>query len=190
MEFRKMPLQRMGGVVSKALKDLGFTHKILMHQAGNKWDEVVGEHIAKASAVDTVRDGILFVCCKNSVWCNELMLHKEDIIKRLNKAVGSKVITEIRFTSRGFKAAKEKVSKASESSVVRGLNKITLNTQETQKISQITESIPSEELSFRIQKAIQTAKRLREYKLQEGWKPCNKCGNLFEGQGDICKGCI
>ena len=189
MEFRKTPLKRLGGVVNETINDLGFTYKILMHQAASKWDEVVGEHIAKASAVETVRDGILFVCCKNSVWCNELMLHKEDIIKRLNKAVGSKIIKEIRFTSRGFRAVKEKAANASQSSVVKGLNKIALDIQETQKISKITQSIPSKELSSRIQKAIISAKRMQEYKLKEGWKPCKKCGNLFEGIGERCNGC-
>ena len=42
-------------------------------------------------------DGILFVKVESSTWRSELTLHKENIIKKLNKKVGKPVIAEIRF---------------------------------------------------------------------------------------------
>ncbi len=79
--------------------------RILEQQAMAKWREVVGPQIAASSRPDSVREGMLFVTCKSSMWSSELSLHKPDIVKRLNAAVGKKIIEDIRFTARGFRKA-------------------------------------------------------------------------------------
>ena len=90
-----------------SLDHMGFRQKVLEQQAIMRWKETVGPQIAASSVAEKVRDGALFVCCKSSMWANELSLHKQDIIKRLNKSLGKQIIIDIRFSARGFKQALE-----------------------------------------------------------------------------------
>ena len=99
---RRSRISRVGSFVKPTLQDLGVQGKVLEQQALAKWREVVGPQIAASSKADAIRDGVLFVTCKSSMWSSELSLHRQDITKRLNAAVGREIITDIRFTARGF----------------------------------------------------------------------------------------
>ena len=61
------------------------------------WPEIVGERISLESKAQKVIDGVLFVKVESSTWRTELLLHKEKIIKKINKRIGKPVIAEIRF---------------------------------------------------------------------------------------------
>ena len=100
--FRRSKLNSLGGMVGGALQDLGMRQKVLEHEAVEKWNEVVGPQVSASAAAERIRDGILYVCCKSSTWSSELALYKDDIAGRLNAAVGKKVVTDIRFSARGF----------------------------------------------------------------------------------------
>jgi predicted nucleic acid-binding Zn ribbon protein len=59
------------------------------------WAEVVGEQAAAASQAETIRDGILFVRTKSSVWSHELTFLKAHILAELNRRIGRPVIKDI-----------------------------------------------------------------------------------------------
>ena len=83
---------------------------MLEREAVEKWKEVVGPQVAASTGAERVRDGILFVCCKSSMWSSELSFYKDDIVKRLNAAVGRNLITDIRFSAKGFTRARQRES--------------------------------------------------------------------------------
>lgn len=187
--FRKN-FSRMGGIVNVSLENLGLRHKILEIQAMSKWKEVVGKQIADVTLPERVRDGVLFVCCKSSIWSNELTFHKLDIVKRLNIAVGKKdTITDIRFSARGYKRALEGTQKEEGSTRVKGLEAVPVAEEETQAVSKLASGAPSQELAAKIQKAVLTSKRMEQVKIQEGWKRCKKCSALHSGDSDFCVLC-
>lgn len=158
--FRRGSLSRLGGLVNKSLDELGVRHRILEHQAADKWKQVVGPHIATATVVERVHDGILFVCCKSSVWANECTFHKQHIITQLNRAAGKKVITDIRFSSRGFKRALE-LSLAQQATPAgkSDIESIELDSSELEMAEKLASVSPSEELAKKIQRAVLTSKR-------------------------------
>src|SRR5687768_3922793 len=67
------------------------------------WDRVVGPQAAAASEADSVREGVLFVRTKSSVWSHELTFLKATIIARLNQRIGKPVIRDIIFRAQGVK---------------------------------------------------------------------------------------
>ena len=67
------------------------------------WARVAGPQAAAATEVEAVRDGVLFVRTKSSVWSHELTLHKEKLLSGLNRMLGGRVITEIVYKARGVK---------------------------------------------------------------------------------------
>ena len=78
------------------------------HLAKAHWAGVVGPQVAGVTQVEAVRDGVLYVRVKNSVWANELTLLKDDMLRRLNAKLGGRVLTDIHFKASGLaKSQKE-----------------------------------------------------------------------------------
>ena len=86
-------------LIDGLLRNFGIETKVKEHMALVFWPDVVGEVINNISKPLNIMDGILFVKVESSTWRAELTLHKESIIKKLNKKVGKPVIAEIRFIS-------------------------------------------------------------------------------------------
>ena len=82
------------------------------HMAKVQWEAVVGPQVAGVTQVEAVRDGVLFVRVKNSVWANELALLKDDMLRRLNLALGGRVITDIHFKGGGPPARRQAARKS------------------------------------------------------------------------------
>lgn len=61
------------------------------------WDVTVGKEIARHTEPYKVADGILFVRVDNDVWRTELTYMKNEILHKLNRKIGKKAITEIKF---------------------------------------------------------------------------------------------
>jgi predicted nucleic acid-binding Zn ribbon protein len=66
-------------------------------QALGVWPRVVGPKIAAISHPERVENGKLFVQVSNPTWRMELILIKQKIIDRLNREIGSRVISDIIF---------------------------------------------------------------------------------------------
>src|SRR5947209_247827 len=52
------------------------------------WAEVVGERVAAEAVPAAERDGVLTVRCASAVWAQELELLSEDLLGRLQEALG------------------------------------------------------------------------------------------------------
>ena len=184
--FRKSSTSRIGGFLKSTLRDLGVAEKLLEQKAMEKWTQTVGPQIAASSKAEEVHDGVLFVSCKSSMWSSELTLHKPDIIKKLNVAVGREVIKDIRFRARGFRKAEE--AQHDDGVTVR-VDAIQLDEEETKAAAEAASVCESDELARKVRDAIMTSKRLNEAKLREGYKPCARCSELHNGKYDVCDSC-
>jgi predicted nucleic acid-binding Zn ribbon protein len=60
------------------------------------WERAVGPAVAAAATPTAERDGVLTVTCAAAVWAQELDLLAGELIPRLNAALGSKSIRELR----------------------------------------------------------------------------------------------
>ncbi|HEX4483090.1 MAG TPA: DUF721 domain-containing protein [Solirubrobacteraceae bacterium] len=60
------------------------------------WEGVSGPAIAAAARPTAERDGVVTVLCEASVWAHELELMGDDLIARLNDALGEPVVRELR----------------------------------------------------------------------------------------------
>jgi hypothetical protein len=188
-DFNFSRTKRIGGIVNQTLDSLGLRRKILEQQCMQRWRQIVGPQIAAATVPDKVRDGIMFVCCKSSVWANELTFLKKDIIGRINKAAKASIITDIRFSSAGYKRALEAVLKEELSPEAKSVEAVEVDESAKEFAAKVASSAPSEELAKKIEKAIITSQRLKKLKIEEGWRKCAKCGELHDGRGDLCGRC-
>jgi predicted nucleic acid-binding Zn ribbon protein len=60
------------------------------------WERAAGPAIAAAARPTGERDGVLTVTCAAAVWAQELDLMAHELIPRLNAALGSEAIRELR----------------------------------------------------------------------------------------------
>jgi predicted nucleic acid-binding Zn ribbon protein len=60
------------------------------------WPRAAGPAIAAAARPTAERGGVLTVTCEAAVWAQELDLMAEELILRLNDALGEKALRELR----------------------------------------------------------------------------------------------
>jgi predicted nucleic acid-binding Zn ribbon protein len=61
------------------------------------WPDVVGPQIAAVTTAQRLEHGILFVGVTTAPWRTELTMRRTEIVRKVNAAVGSDVVKDIRF---------------------------------------------------------------------------------------------
>jgi predicted nucleic acid-binding Zn ribbon protein len=149
------------------------------HLAKVHWEGVVGPQVAGVTQVESVRDGVLFVRVKNSVWANELTLLKEDMLRRLNSKLGGRVLTDIHFKASGLARDKKKPADISISTPTKAeLARIVLSEEVRARVETALIGVTEEALRGRIRAVMLHAARTDEWKRRQGWSPCPRCGAL------------
>ena len=61
------------------------------------WGAIVGKNVSSVTKAERVESGALIVRVETSVWRQELHMQKNEIIKKINKKIGTTAIRDIRF---------------------------------------------------------------------------------------------
>jgi len=154
------------------------------------WPRVVGAQAAAATQVEAVRDGVLFVRTKSSVWSHELTLHKARILLGLNRMLGGKIIEEIIFRAQGV--TKSETSEEPDTPDPEELAAVALDPGEKrelrvrlERLFHVKDEHTRRALAARL---IQEAK-LRHWRLERGWKVCRRCAALHKTAFALCPIC-
>ncbi len=86
-----------GQAIEQLVQNLGIQAKLQQYEAVNRWASIVGTRIAKESEAVRIEKGVLIVRVRTGVWRNELNMRKQEIIARLNEAIGSEAVKDIKF---------------------------------------------------------------------------------------------
>ncbi|MGD9016529.1 MAG: DUF721 domain-containing protein [Desulfobacterales bacterium] len=86
-----------GNVVKDILLQCHSGSAINMESIVALWPHVVEMDVAANTLPAAFRQQLLLVNVSSSVWIQELRFKKEDIIRKLNDAVGKSVVSEITF---------------------------------------------------------------------------------------------
>ncbi len=179
--MNKRGLAPASGAVEGFLKSQELAQALRPHLAKVHWETVVGPQVAGVTQVEAVRNGVLYVRVKNSVWANELTLLKDDMARRLNAKLGGRVLTDIHFKASGL--AKSKKKPEVRSVVVPtdvDLARIALSKAAAAKIEAALIEISDDALQRRIREVMVQAARTEEWKRRQGWQVCRRCGALSE----------
>lgn len=91
---REKPIRE---VLEKFFKTLGIENRLEENLAFAFWDSVVGKEISLHTEPEKIVKGTIMVKVDNDVWRNELTFFKNEIIQKLNRKIGKKIIQEIKF---------------------------------------------------------------------------------------------
>ena len=83
--------------IEEAIEGAGIKSALDQENAVVLWGVVVGNVVSEVTKAEKVEAGTLVVRVETSVWRQELHMQKREIIKKLNKKIGTNAIKEIRF---------------------------------------------------------------------------------------------
>ena len=90
-------MQKLKAAINNLLKAAGLEAGVSQNKALLVWDDVVGAKVSENTTPEKVESGTLYIKASNPTWRQELMFKKEEILKKLNKKLGEKIIKEIKF---------------------------------------------------------------------------------------------
>lgn len=181
-ERRRQPrAAAVGSLLGERLRGMGMDAKIREYTAPLVWAELVGPQVAAATEVDNVKDGVLYVHTRSSMWSHELTFHKADILRRLNIRIGARpgepLIKDIRFMNRGVRREVVELPPPLHPSPDE-LDDVDLSPAETAVIDTGVAIISDENLRARLRGLRIADAKLRTWRLDNGWAPCARCGDL------------
>ncbi len=171
------------GAVAALLQSQELAQALRPHMAKVRWAEVVGPQVAGVTQVEKVQNGTeLVVRVKNSVWANELVLLKGDMLHRLNKDLGGKVLTDIHFKASGL-SRKKKPAPTPDVFLTPvpsedDLALVVLPSDARVRVQTAVSDIKDVAWRERIQRTMLRAARVEQWKRGHGWETCARCGVL------------
>jgi predicted nucleic acid-binding Zn ribbon protein len=90
-------VESLAGVLPRVLKQLGLEEGLLGWRAVREWEQVVGPRVARHTRAVAFRDGVLHVEVEGSAWMHELGFLKTDLMRRINRHLGSRLVRNLRF---------------------------------------------------------------------------------------------
>lgn len=173
------------GAVDSFFRNQELAAALRPHLAKAHWVGVVGPQVAGVTQVEAVRDGVLYVRVKNSVWANELTLLKDDMLRRLNAKLGGRVLTDIHFKASGLAKSKKKPEVPRPAAPTEAeLAKTPLSQRAVAKIEASVAEIKDDTLRGRIRQGMVRAAHTEEWKRRAGWQVCRRCQALAEPSPD------
>jgi predicted nucleic acid-binding Zn ribbon protein len=79
------------------IEELGLAAKLNEYAAVTRWAEIVGDQIARVAVPQRMDKGTLFIHVASAPWRAELATRRLEIQRKLNEAIGSDVVKDIRF---------------------------------------------------------------------------------------------
>ena len=90
-------MEKLGAVIKRTIKDTETEKLIDKGKIISLWPSIVGKKINEKTETKTIKKGVLTIKTKDSVWRNELVFQKTDIIDKINRKLEKKIIKDIRF---------------------------------------------------------------------------------------------
>ena len=94
--FRK-DVKNIGELILRNLRSQGLETPLLQKRLVDAWPTVMGDMVAGYTQEVYIRNQTLWVHLTSPALRADLLMMKQDIVKKLNTAVGSQVIADIRF---------------------------------------------------------------------------------------------
>ncbi len=90
-------MEAVSGVLPRVLKQLGLEQGLLGWRAVSEWAEVVGPRLARRTRAVAFHEGVLQIEVEGSPWMHELGFLKRDLVSKVNRHLGSRLVKDVRF---------------------------------------------------------------------------------------------
>ncbi len=87
----------LGGILRDALKSSRIDVDLDLYRLWEQWADVVGPVIAPNARPAAIKGKLLLVNVSSAPWMQQLQYLKYELMEKLNKALGSEAVKDIRF---------------------------------------------------------------------------------------------
>ena len=94
--FRKHP-EAFSDLLHAFMRENGLETPILQRRVLSAWDDIAGPVVARYTTQKSIKNQTLLVKISSPSLRSNLSMARADLVKKLNAAVGSYVISDIRF---------------------------------------------------------------------------------------------
>jgi len=90
-------VESLAGVLPRVLRQLGLEEGLLGWRAVHEWEQAVGARVARHTRAVAFHEGVLQIEVEGSAWMHELGFLKTDLMRKVNRHLGSRLVRNIRF---------------------------------------------------------------------------------------------
>ncbi len=180
----------LGLLLDGVLANLDLRTRFREHMAVMGWAELAGKVVAAHSEAETVRDGVLIVAADTPVWAQELQMRQRELLGLIEKQIGPGVIRDIHFRSgRRRSLARRLLGAAAPAAQRQRPADIKLGGRQQKQIAEAAAKIEDHELRERAERAFGSLARMAEWRKQDGWRQCRRCGRWQRVGRHWCSTC-
>ena len=154
------------------------------------WADIVGNAIAANVHPIGMEHGRLWLYTPSASWRNEIQMMQMEILQKVNRYAGEKLVSEMRFSGR-----REKVLVFDRTELPppvhfgRELAKKNLPKEKIEDIRQECSSVEDDDLRMKLQELLLKQGKLNQWREEQGWHPCVDCGVLCPKDAKRCTVC-
>ncbi|MDR2879302.1 MAG: DUF721 domain-containing protein [Fusobacteriales bacterium] len=158
--------------------------RYMIHIIRKNWKKTVGDVIAEYSFPSFFSKGKLTVIVENNLIMSEMQMYRETILENVNEEFYDTAVSEIYIKSGKIYNNRDiyKEDKAAEETAE-------ITAEEKEKIERLFPDDENNELAERIKNIALNSKINEKILLKKGYIECERCGDLFLGEGEICIKC-
>lgn len=194
MERRYGKLENAGDVIKEAGQGTFGSEAFQFWLFQNRWPSIIGKTLAQESYIGRREGRMLYIYVTNSVWMQELMMHRAEILRRIQQDPYGARFGELRIM---MGVPRPKVEPSSTVDRLRKKYEETekvmtapLSEGEERWVAAWTEAhIQKEEIRGPIARLMEGAIRRRKGEIAAGWHPCRRCGALCPPENALCPPC-
>ena len=87
----------LGAILEKTLKSFRPKHDMEMLRIFDLWEDAVGESISTNTRPAAFKGDLLLVHVSSSAWMHHLYFQKQELLEKINSALGHDLVRELKF---------------------------------------------------------------------------------------------
>ena len=179
--MNKKKLNRIGEVSISRITE---NDRYMIHIIRKNWKKIVGDDIAEYSFPSFFSKGKLTVIVENNLIMSEMKMYRETILENVNEEFHGTAVSEIYikggkiYNNRDIYNEHKETEETAE-----------ITAEEKEKIERLFPDVENNELAERIKNIALNSKINEKILLKKGYIECERCGDLFLGEEEMCIKC-
>ena len=158
--------------------------RYMIHIIRKNWKKIVGDVIAEYSFPSFFSKGKLTVIVENNLIMSEMKMYRETILENVNEEFHGTAVSEIYIKGGKIHNNRDIYNEHKETEET-----AEITAEEKEKIERLFPDVENNELAERIKNIALNSKINEKILLKKGYIECERCGDLFLGESEICIKC-
>ena len=179
--MNKKKLNRIGEVSISRITE---NDRYMIHIIRKNWKKIVGDVIAEYSFPSFFSKGKLTVIVENNLIMSEMKMYRETILENVNEEFHGTAVSEIYikggkiYNNRDIYNEHKETEETAE-----------ITAEDKEKIERLFPDVENNDLAERIKNIAFNSKINEKILLKKGYIECERCGDLFLGEEEMCIKC-